>query len=314
MATGNSPAPGLAGDLRPAPDGRAARRLAQAQHQVIAARQLLALGYTEAAIRHRVATGRLWPLMRGVYAVGPPRGTGEQRWMAAVLAAGPGAALSHRSAAALWGIGTEVPGRIDLSVRRRCRVRRVGLRARSRPTLAAEEIVERQGIPLTSIVQTLVDLATELPEGRLERAINEADKHDRVDPEALRAVLDRRRGEPGIKRLAALLDKRTFRLSDQELERLFRPIAAAGGVPVELTKAWVNDFEVDFYWPRLGLVVETDGLRYHRTPAEQARDRLRDQTHTAAGLTQLRFTHYQVKYEAGHVRAILSRTATRLSG
>src|ERR1044071_7328255 len=106
--------------------GRAARRLARAQHQVIAARQLLALGFTEKAIRHRVASGRLWPLARGVYAVGPPRETDEQRWMAAVLMCGIGAALSHRSAAALWGIGAELPGRTDLSVRRRCGVRRAG--------------------------------------------------------------------------------------------------------------------------------------------------------------------------------------------
>ncbi|HEX5713488.1 MAG TPA: DUF559 domain-containing protein [Solirubrobacterales bacterium] len=98
------------------------------------------------------------------------------------------------------------------------------------------------------------------------------------------------------------------------MERLFRPIAAAAGLPVELTKAWVNGFEVDFYWPRLGLVVETDGLRYHRTPAEQARDRLRDQTHTAAGLAQLRFTHYQVKYEPEHVRTILARTVALVPG
>ena len=294
--------------------GRAARRLARAQHQVIAARQLLALGFTEKAIRHRVASGRLWPLARGVYAVGPPRETDEQRWMAAVLMCGIGAALSHRSAAALWGIGAELPGRTDLSVRRRCGVRRAGLRARSRPSLALGNIVERRAIPLTSIVQTLVDLATELPDGRLERAVNEADKHDLIDPEALRTALTERVGEPGVRRLAKLLDKRTFRLSDQELERLFRPVAAAAGIPVELTKVWVNDFEVDFYWPRLGLVIETDGLRYHRTPAEQARDRVRDQTHTAAGLTQLRFTHYQVKYEAEYVRRTLARTAARLSG
>jgi very-short-patch-repair endonuclease/predicted transcriptional regulator of viral defense system len=295
-------------------DGRGARRLARAQHQVIATRQLLALGFTERAIRHRIASGRLWPLMRGVYSVGPPRETDEQRWMSAVLACGPDAVLSHRSAAALWEIGEEKPERIDVSVRRRFESRRVGLKARSRPSLCAEDIVERRGIPLTSIVQTLVDLATELSDGRLERAVNEADKRDLIDPEALRAALDGRRGEPGVKRLAALLDKRTFRLSDQELERLFRPLAAAAGVPVELTKARVSGFEVDFHWPRLGLVVETDGLRYHRTPAEQARDRLRDQAHTAAGLTQLRFTHYQVKYEAGYVRAILARTAARLPG
>jgi hypothetical protein len=232
--------------------------------------------------------------------------------MAAVLVGGKGAALSHRSAAALWGIAEELPGRTEVSVRRRCEIRRTGLKARSRPSLRAAEVVERRGIPVTSIVQTLVDLATELSDGRLERAVNEADKHDLIDPEALRVALAERVGEPGVKRLAALLDERTFRLSDDELERLFRPIAAAAGVPVELTKARVNELEVDFYWPSLGLVVETDGLHYHRTPSAQMRDRVRDQTHTAAGLTQLRFTHWQVKYEAGYVRGILAQTVARL--
>ena len=80
-----------------------------------------------------------------------------------------------------------------------------------------------------------------------------------------------------------------------------------------MTGQWVNGFEVDFYWPDLGLVVETDGLRFHRTPAEQARDRLRDQAHTAAGLTQLRFTHEQVRYEPEYVRKVLAQVASRLA-
>jgi very-short-patch-repair endonuclease len=287
--------------------------LAHRQHGVLTREQLLGLGFSRKGIQHRLHSGRLHRLAPGVYLVGWPHLTPERRWMAAVLACGQDAALSHRSAAALWGIGKEPPGRrIDVSVRRRFESRRAGLKVRSRPSLSAGDIVERRGIPLTSIVQTLVDLATELPEGRLERAVNEADKRDLIDPEALREALTERAGERGVKALAKLLDKRTFRLSDQELERLFRPIAAAAGVPVELTKAWVNGFEVDFHWPRLGLVVETDGLRYHRTPAAQARDRLRDQTHTAAGLAQLRFTHYQVKYEPEHVRTVLARTAERL--
>lgn len=299
-----------------APGSRSRRAwvLARAQHGVVTRKQLRELGFSREAIQHRLQTGRLYPLARGVYLVGWPQLTRERRWMAAVLTCGEGAALSHRSAAALWGIGEEMRGRIDISTRRRFESRRAGLKVRSRPSLTADDVGERRGIPLTSVVQTLVDLATELPDKYLERAVNEADKHDLIDPEELRAALDERRVEPGMKRLAALLDRRTFRLSDQELERLFRPIAAAAGIPVELTKEWVNDFEVDFYWPRLGLVVETDGLRYHRTASAQTRDRLRDQTHTAAGLVQLRFTHYQVKYEAEHVRAILARTASRLPG
>ena len=78
------------------------------------------------------------------------------------------------------------------------------------------------------------------------------------------------------------------------------------------TKVFVNDFEVDFFWPSLGLVVETDGWRHHRTPSAQARDALRFQVHTAAGLAPLRFSHRQVKHEPAHVREILARTAARL--
>lgn len=233
--------------------------------------------------------------------------------MAAVLSCGEGAALSHRSAAALWSIGVELRGRTDVSVQRRSARRRPGLKVRSRRSLAAADVDVCDGIPVTSVVQTLVDLATELSWGQVERAVNEADKHDLVDPETLRATLEERGGEPGVKALVTLLDKRTFRLSDQELERLFRPIAARAGLPVELTKVRVNGFEVDFLWPSLRLVVETDGLRYHRTPSAQAHDRVRDQAHTAAGLTQLRFTHYQVKHEPRYVQAILGRTAARLA-
>jgi len=133
-----------------------------------------------------------------------------------------------------------------------------------------------------------------------------------IDPDALRRALEDHPGEPGIRPLRAILDKHTFRLSDDELELLFRPIAAAAGLPTPLTKVKVNKFEVDFFWPDLGLVVETDGWRYHRTPAAQTRDALRFQTHTAAGLTPLRFSHWQVKYEPRHVRQILERTAANL--
>jgi len=101
-------------------------------------------------------------------------------------------------------------------------------------------------------------------------------------------------------------------MTDSELERRFLPLVDQAGLPRPLTQQRLNGFKVDFFWPGLGLVIETDGLRYHRTPAEQARDRLRDQTHTAAGLTQLRFTHAQVRYEAAHVRRTLAAIAHRL--
>jgi very-short-patch-repair endonuclease len=147
----------------------------------------------------------------------------------------------------------------------------------------------------------------------VERMINEADKYNLTHPPQLREALDLRLGERGVAKLRHILDRRTFRLTKEELERRFLPLAREAGLPAPLTGQFVDEFEVDFYWPDLGLVVETDGLRYHRTPAEQARDRLRDQTHTAAGLTPLRFTHEQVRYEPEHVLAVLQATAGRLA-
>lgn len=165
---------------------------------------------------------------------------------------------------------------------------------------------------MTAVARTLVDLATELPSRKLERAVNEADKHDLIDPEALRAAIEDYAGEPGAPALRELLDKRTFRLSDSDLEILFRPIAQAAGLPPSLSKQIVNGWEVDFYWPDLGLVIETDGLRYHRTASTQTQDARRDRAHALAGMTSLRFTHYEVRHESRQVREELSRIAKLL--
>ena len=231
--------------------------------------------------------------------------------MAAVLACGPGAVLSHRSAAALWRFGEEHRDYIDESVRRASEAGLRGIRCHRRPSLPARTSPRARIIPVTQPVRTFLDLTTVSGPKTVERAINEADKRDVIDADALRRALDDYPGQPGVRTLRRILDKHTFRLSDDELERLFRPLTAAAGLPTPLTKQSVNEFEVDFFWPDLGLVVEIDGWRYHRTPAAQTRDALRFQTHTAAGLTPLRFSHWQVKYEPRHVEAILKKTAAR---
>lgn len=291
---------------------RAAWRLTRRQHGVVARTQLLELGFTKSAIEHRLRSGRLHLVVGGVYSVGRPDLSREGRWMAAVLACGSGAVLSHRSAAALWGFGTEHEDYIDVSVRRRSEARLRGVRCHRRPTLSPGAITTRLHIPLTEPVQTFLDLTKVVGPKTLERAINDADKRDVIDPDALRKALDHRTGEAGVRPLRQILDKHTFRLSDDELERLFRPLATAAGLPIPLTKQVVGEFEVDFFWPDLGLVVETDGWRYHRTPAAQTRDALRFQSHTAAGLTPLRFSHWQVKYQPRHVCRILEQTVTHL--
>jgi len=165
---------------------------------------------------------------------------------------------------------------------------------------------------VTSPIQTLVDLATELEAIPLERAVNDADKRGWVDPEALREELDLYNGQPEVRSLRQLLDKLFFRLSDSDLEIYFRRIVKAAQLPTPLSKQKVNRFEVDFFWPDLGLVVETDGLRYHRTPSAQTRDARRDRAHVMAGMSPLRFTHYEVRYEPRLVVKALASTLTML--
>jgi very-short-patch-repair endonuclease len=279
--------------------------LAAAQHGVVALFQLLDLGYTLEAIKHRVAIGRLHPIHRGVYAVGRRELTRMGEWMAAVLACGDGAVLSHESAAALWAIRAESGRRIHVSVPRSADPRHLGIEVHRRSSLVAEDLTRRDDIPVTTPVRTLIDLGARLRPYALEATINEADKLDLIDPVALGAALEDRRGQRGVRPLREILDRGELVLTDSELERRFLRIAKRAAIGNPLTQQWVSGFRVDFYWPELGLVVETDGLRYHRTPGEQARDRVRDQAHTAAGLTPLRFTHWQVRHNPKQVERTL---------
>lgn len=279
---------------------------------MVARRQLLEAGYGPDAIKHRVRAGRLHPVGRGVYAVGRRELTQYGRWMAVVLACGPLAALSHRSAAALWRISTEPPGLVVISLPAQRRSQLPGVRIHRRASLGEPDLTTRHGISVTSPTRTLLDLTTELPRDALEGAVNAADKRDLIDPETLREALEGHAGQPGVRRLRALLDRRTFVLTDTALERWFLPVARDAGLSKPQTQRWINGFRVDFFWPELGLVVEADGLRYHRTAAQQTEDRRRDHAHAAAGFSQLRFSHAQVRYEPEHVKETLRRVARRL--
>lgn len=230
--------------------------------------------------------------------------------MAAVLACGPDAVLSHGSAAALWGFGLEQSS-IDVSVPAGSRSRLHGIRVHRRTEAILGDVAVHEGIPITSPVRTLIDQATRLRPRQLERAVNEADKLDRVRADVLHASLDDYRGQPGVAPMRKLLDPLIFRLSDSDLEQLMRPLARSVGLSMPETKAWVNGYEVDFFWPELRIVIETDGLRYHRTASQQRRGLERDQAHLTAGMWPLRFSHWQVKNEAAHVRNVLRSTVTR---
>jgi very-short-patch-repair endonuclease len=226
------------------------------------------------------------------------------------------------SAAVLWRMvhedrtmkaASSMPGvRIEISVPSHSGRRRRDLIVHRRPALARGEMVQHDGIAVTSPIRTLIDIAAVLEPRRLERAVNEADRLSLTDPERIRTAINECRPAPGVGALRKLLDRRTFVLTDSELERRFIPIARKAGLERPLTGHALNGYRVDFYWPQLGLVVETDGLRYHRTASQQTRDRERDQAHAAAGLTSLRFSHAQIRYEPKRVRATLQAVAARL--
>jgi very-short-patch-repair endonuclease len=270
---------------------------------VITRAQLLGLGWGAEAIRHRLRTGRLHAIWPGVYSVGRPDVSRFGRWMAATLRCA--GALSHETAAMLWAIVPYLSGDIHVSV---TRGHPRGFVVHRRQAFQA---TRHHGIPVTTPAQTLVDIAPERSRDELEQAINEADKLRLIDPERLRAALDVLPRSPGVGVLRDTLDYRTFTLTDSQLERLFLAIVRRAGLPVPLTQQWVNGMRVDFYWPDLRLVVETDGLTYHRTTAQQAKDTVRDQVHIANGVLPLRFTRAQVKYEPEWVRDVLSAAIAR---
>jgi Transcriptional regulator, AbiEi antitoxin len=182
--------------------------LAEMQHGVVARWQLLALGYSPRSIKHRIAKGRLHPVRRGVYAVGRSQLTRHGRWMAAVLACGPDAVLSHGSAAALWEIRPP-SGAGEVTVPAHVGRRRSGMVVHRRE-LIATDVTCRHGIPVTTPVCTLIDIAAQLERSQLEAAVNEADKRDLSDPEQVRSALEGLRHRPGARALRELLDRRTF--------------------------------------------------------------------------------------------------------
>jgi very-short-patch-repair endonuclease len=231
--------------------------------------------------------------------------------MAAVLACGGAgiAALSHSSAAALFKIGVERASGIEISRRSPDPVRVPGIRVHRRPAVRDGWYGFYEGIPITSPEQTLIDLATRHGTPGMERAMNEADHLGLVRTDDLRKALERHPGEPGVARLRAIIDRATFRYTRSELERAFLPLAVQAGLPSPSTSVYVNGHEVDFFFPELGWVVEADSLTYHRTAAHQKTDHERDQAHTAAGLTTLRFTHGQIKFEPDRVVRTLRATA-----
>jgi very-short-patch-repair endonuclease len=282
-------------------------KLVDVQHGVIALWQLRELGFSDGTVEQWLGD-RLHQVHRAVYAVGRPSLSPQGRWMAAVLACGEGAALSHESAGVLLGLLDSEPARPHVSVPIRRHPQHPGIRVHRRAPMPP--VVISDGIAVVAPIFTLLDLAVSRPLGQIESLVNEADRLGLTRIDEAMHQLTELKGRQGVRKLYQVLSGHPR--TDSDLERRFLRLVTAAGLPKPMTQVSLLGFRVDFYWPELGLVVETDGLTYHRTPAQQAKDRVRDQQLTAAGLTCLRFTNAQVRREEREVITTLRTVAIRL--
>jgi very-short-patch-repair endonuclease len=282
------------------------------QHGRIARRQLLALGFSDKAIKHGIASGRLFRTeFRGVYALGRPEFTKYARWMGAVLSRGDGTALSDDPAGALWRIWKPRDTGIHLTVPaggRRHKTRGVTVHRRS---LRPSDVTRERGIPVTTPLRTIVDLAATSDRREAERLVNAADARNVLRADTLAEELKRMKGQPGVPLLEEILAPSTFVLTDSELERMFLPLVRRAGLPKPQSQRRLGPHRVDFHWPELDLVVEVDSLRYHRTTIQQAEDRARDHIHFLAERQYLRFTHHQIAHDPDYVVAVLTSVRLR---
>jgi hypothetical protein len=242
-----------------------------------------------------VASGRLHRLHRGVYSVGHTIVDWRGRYLAAVLACGRGAVLSHRSAAALWGIRPTAAARVDVTVSHTSGVRTSAAIVVHRPRRPVATTI-RERIPVTTAGQTLADLATALPRRPLEKAAEMA--------EALRLDVVVDPSHPGARRLAEAAGHDLTHTTRSPLEDEFLELCDRHDIPRPLVNHRVEGFEVDFCWPEERLIVETDGGR-HRTAAAFERDRARDALLTALGWRVMRFTAKQVRRDPDRVAALV---------
>jgi very-short-patch-repair endonuclease len=290
--------------VRPAEADRLVFASARRQHGAVSWRQLQAAGLSAGAVAHRVRRGWLRQVHRGVYLVGPLEAP-HTRAMAATLAVGPGALVSHDSAAHLWGFSPTHDGPIHVTLPGREGRHRPGLRVHTVTRVHPDDIAARHGIPATSPARTLLDLATLLSPRELARATDEARVHRLVTDASLDGEFKRYPRHRGAEALRhALGHEPTFTRSHAE-RRLLELIRAAGLPPPEVN-ARIAGHEVDFLWRARHLVVEVDGFAYHSSRRAFARDRRRDADLTRAGLRVLRLSWHQITREAEALIATLA--------
>jgi very-short-patch-repair endonuclease len=279
--------------------------IAARQHGVLSVTQLRAAGVDSSAIKRRVAAGRLHRIHRGVYAVGHARLSNEGRWLAAVLACGEGAVLSHRGAGELWGIlrsrrrsGAGASGKgppVDVTVTGGGgRKTRSGISLHRSSTLSSTDCTRRDGVPVTKPARTLRDLRAVISEPQWAAAVREA--------EFLRLPID-----------GVISDSNSPDRTRTDLESSFMALVRRHRLPRPEVNVPVDGYEVDFLWRDRRLIVEVDGWESHRGRSAFEEDRARDTRLKTLGHDVLRFTWRQIESDSRSIAAAIRAVLTRRS-
>jgi very-short-patch-repair endonuclease len=269
----------MAHDRTPGPPGRTApdARVAEwaaGQHGRVEARQLAAAGLSDGAIARRLVKGQLHRVHIGVYAVGHPGETLHAQFMAAVLAGGEGAVLSHWSAGVLWGVLRWHERPVDVTVRGSGGRRRPGIRFHRSRTLAERDIVRRHGIPVVSVARMLLEIAPQLSDRRLRRVLRQALAEGLVSVRQIRDVVRRGNGHRGVKRLAALIDEAPAPTRSGHEDDVLDLLLAAGLEHPDINRPLVVGgvtYKPDMRWAAQRLILEVDSS-WHDDPVAQACD------------------------------------------
>jgi very-short-patch-repair endonuclease len=285
---------------------RIVARLASKTHGVVTRRQLLSAGITEDEIDRRIATGALLREYRGVYRVGHRAPSVEARYLAAVLACGPGALLSGAAAAHLWGLTKGAAPPPEVITRTERRLRGVTThRVRSNDVAGTTH----RGIPTTTVPFTLIALAAQLPSAELARACHEAGVRYGTTPRQVEDILLRRRNAPGRRQLSAVLHGDT-KITLSKLEERFLELLEEHDLPLPETNRPAGAHRVDCRWPTHRLTVELDSYRYHHTRQAWETDRKREREAHARGDDHRRYTYADVFEDP---RSMLTELEARLA-
>lgn len=301
------------------PGGRlepALSRLAGRQYGVVAAWQLVELGFTRMMILVRVRQGRLQRLHRGVYAVGHSAVTREGRWLAAVLATSRDAVLSHRDAAVLWGIADFTGGDIEVTLPGLGGRSQPGIRIHRTRRLRGEERTVVRGIPVTSVERLMIDLAGTIAPRHLREAYIEARRQGLVDASLMNRLMAGGGGRRGIGVVRQMLsdDREALARTRSPLEVRFLDFCREEGLPEPLVNVWVGGYLVDAYWPDANLVVELDGYAYHRGRDAFERDRAKIGDLRLAGIGVIPVTHRRLATERAKIASVIRNALPDGSG